>query len=120
MEVIIIMMNFKKHEIALQLQKTLKDGFFQSMNTHWHQLDDIALIYDDPICLCLDLLSLYHHRTNEPSLQHSLLNIQTKYLNQNHKSLTSISENDMLSLIHDMQKMNLMTAVNYRFPHDKS
>lgn len=106
------MMNFKKHEIALQLQKTLKDGFYQFMNIHWHQLDDIALIYDNPVCLCLDLLSLYHHRTTESSLQQALLNMQMKYQNQNHKSLTSISEQDMFALIHDMQKMNLMAFLN--------
>ena len=99
------MMNFKKHEIAIELQKTLKEGFYQTLKIDWTQLDDITMIYDQPIRLCLDFLSLYRNHAVEPTLQQTLINLQNKYQNLNHKVLTSLQDDEIIPLIGCIQKI---------------
>lgn len=104
------MMTFAKHSIALELQKTLQTGFYKTLNMNWKTLDDITTIYDQPIRLCLDLLSLYQNRTKEPSMHQQLDQMQKKYQRFNHKVLTSIDEEDILPLIQYIQ--NITPSIN--------
>ena len=99
------MMNFKKHEIALELQKTLKEGFYEIMKMEWPILDDITNIYDQPIKLCLDLLYLYHNHTIDPSKHILLKQFENKYSGLNQKVLTSINDEDLIPLIQCMKNI---------------
>lgn len=99
-------MNFAKHDLALKLQQTLQDGFHNILKTNTPSLDDITNIYDYPIRLCLDLLSLYINHISDPSIQTKLKLIQRKFQRIDYKVLTSIEDYELLPFIHYIKEIS--------------
>lgn len=93
------MMQFAKHETALELQKTLQEVMIQLIDQNVMLLEDITLIYDRPISLCLDVVSLLANHVQEDEVLETLEDIKRKYRKKSRCALTSFEKEDITPLL---------------------
>lgn len=97
------MSGFEMHRQAVCLQRSLNQAMYAV--TGKKEVEDISQIYDRPVRLCADILSMLSNRVQEEEKLESIQDIKRKYCRYYGYILSQMDEETLRALCEDLQKL---------------
>lgn len=97
------MNGFEIHRQAVCLQRSLNQAMY--VVTGKQEVEDISQVYDRPVRLCADVLSMLSNRVQEEEKLESIQDIKRKYCRYYGYILSQMDEETLCALCEDLQRL---------------
>lgn len=103
------MKGFQIHTKAVQMEEYLKQAMHLYAGIQEKEVADITMIYDRPIQLCGDVLTVLENRVEDPEELATIQDIKRKYCRYHGYILSQLDEETLDALCEDLAKLNQET-----------
>lgn len=100
------MKGFQIHTKAVRMEEHLQQAMRIHTDIQIKELTDITMIYDRPIQLCGDVLTVLENRIDDPNELATIQDIKRKYCRYHSYILSQLDEETLDALCEDLAKLS--------------